>query len=491
MNMNPFGYIKARRGFLFTLLLSIAAGFSALPKLRVFADPSGLNGYFYLKQTKTLATLHSFYFSDHSLSFAPLVLLRWITGSELLAFQLGICLSLALAFAGVLFLVDAARFSAKEAWIAKVALLIALFSSSFFSEFSLSFYKNSAALGLVLCAANFCVRRRFLGAALFFLAAFLTHKSVALLGLIFLALFVGQRSLGFYRRRGITRLELRWLVAVAAVLLAFSFLFLYHFPKAQAFVGFALRSFREPSLRIRWYSQLIELKPSRALEIGAWLLLMAGTLGAWRKIPSAWRLPVGTVLIFAFIALHPFQPGGPASLGYRLTLMMPLLAPILAFGLTFALPRGWRMAGPLLLLGASALTFSPFGFREKAVKREVRPYSRLLSRAMEIKKFVRPEDHLVSHHGLEFYVDYITDIRSRSFLASPDFAGRKFRVVFAPRDSLATAEDRDDLAQETLADLGGGYLLMEEADWELFLAQHAVPYSWKNAIGERPAHVYE
>ena len=473
------------------LILALVAGFAVLPKLRAFADPTGLNGYFYLKQTKTIATLHSFYFSDHSLAFVPLVLIRLATGNELLAFQVGIALALSLDFAGVLFLVDAARFGRRERWGVKAALLVALFSSSFFSEFSLGFYKNSVALALTLLAANFLVRRRFYGAAFFFLLAFLSHKSVALLGLLFLLVLVGERAWRLLRRRAFSRRELRWFAAIGVIGFTLAGLFLYHFPKASAFVSFALRNFREPSARLTWFAALFTARPGRGLELVAWVLLALGAAWSWRALPQAWRWLVASVLVFAFLALHPFQPGGPASLGYRFLLMLPLFAPVLALAWSFVGPAWWRFAGVGILVLASALSFSPVGFRSAAVRRELRPYSEMLPRVMDLKKFVNLEDHLVSHHGLEFFVDYKTDIRSRSFLAAPDFTGKKFRVAFVPAGALASNADRDDLEQDTLLNLGGGYRLFEEADWEDFVAAHELPYSWKNNIGERPAHVYE
>jgi predicted DCC family thiol-disulfide oxidoreductase YuxK len=491
MTMNPFGWWKPRRGFFLNLILALVAGFAALPRLRAFADPTGLNGYFYLKQTKTIAVHHAFYFSDHSLAFLPLVLLRLITGSELLAFQLGICLALSLAFAGVIFLVAAARVGVRAAWATKAALLVALFSSSFFSEFSLSFYKNSVALALVIAAANFLVRRRYYGAGLFFLLAFLTHKSVALLGALFVVVLVAERAISLLRARAISRKELGWFAGICGACATLGILFLYHFPKAAAFASFAFRNFQGPAARITWFTELLAAKPFRALEIGAWLVLAVAALRVWPKLPRPWRWIVATVLFFTVVALHPFQPAGPASLGYRLTLMLPLLAPVLALACTFGRGRVLRGAGVGVLLLASAFNFSPLGFREKAVRREVRPYSVMLPRVMEIKEHVHPEDHLVSHHGLEFFVDYKTDIRSRSFLAAPEFSGKKYRVAYVPRKALPSPADLDALAQETLLDLGGGYVLFAEEDWEDFLAEHPVPYSWKNAIGERPAHVYE
>ncbi|HEY8269330.1 MAG TPA: hypothetical protein VIG33_00455, partial [Pseudobdellovibrionaceae bacterium] len=58
---------------------------------------------------------------------------------------------------------------------------------------------------------------------------------------------------------------------------------------------------------------------------------------------------------------------------------------------------------------------------------------------LKINKFVKPEDHLTSHHGLEFFVDYTTDIRSRSFLS--DHAEKKaFRIAYIANSWLPDSE---------------------------------------------------
>lgn len=51
-------------------------------------DPTGGDGYFYLKQLEWLGNHFSFYYKDYSLIFLPLALFYKITGSGLIAFQL-------------------------------------------------------------------------------------------------------------------------------------------------------------------------------------------------------------------------------------------------------------------------------------------------------------------------------------------------------------------------------------------------------------------
>ena len=63
-------------------------------KVQASADPSGGDGYFYLKQAEWLADHFSFYHADYSIIFIPLALIYKLTGSSLLAFQLVTTLSL-------------------------------------------------------------------------------------------------------------------------------------------------------------------------------------------------------------------------------------------------------------------------------------------------------------------------------------------------------------------------------------------------------------
>lgn len=469
-------------------LFGMAAAIATHLRLREFPDPPGLNGYFYLKQTKTLAESATFYFGDHSLSFLPLVLLRWLTGSELLAFQLGIPLALFAAAAGICYLVNQIPARALERAAAQVAILLVLYSSSFFAEFALNFFKNLTAAALLIWCAGFLLGGRRKLAFGFFVLAFLTHKSVALVGAIFLLVWGLRQARDLLLKRDFRILGP--LAAAALIALIFGLIFLFHFPKAQAFLSYASNTFASPGTRWRWWGHVFRVLPQRGAEVVAWAVLLAAFAGGRRFLPAAARLVADTCFLLFLFAVHPFQTVGPATLGYRQVLLLPILLYPLA-GFTLYFPSRWRLAGLLPLAGVLFFSFAPLGFKANAVAKQIRPFSDLKAGVEKIPEIVKPEDHLTSHHGLEFYIDYMTNIRSRSFLAAEGFAGLKYRVVYMPRWMLKGGPARDELDQASLLDLGKGYMLMTEEQWDEIDSQFDLPSSWKNLFGRRPAHVYE
>ena len=80
------------------LLFSVLFASIFFVHLLQFSGPSGVNGYFYLKQIKYFFSTQTLYFQDRSLAFALPFALRPILGSDLLTFD--VCLSV--VFAGFL-----------------------------------------------------------------------------------------------------------------------------------------------------------------------------------------------------------------------------------------------------------------------------------------------------------------------------------------------------------------------------------------------------
>lgn len=492
MTLRPFDdWIQLRRrGFFLGFALALAASLLTYLRLREFPDPSGLNGYFYLKQIKTLASSGTFYFSDHSLAFLPLAALRWLTGSDLAAFQAGIGIALlALSFGACFFLSRIpGRPWEKEA--VKAAVVAVLFSSSFFTEFSLNFFKNLVgAAFLVWCAACLLAgwRRR---ALLLFLLAFFTHKSVALVAGVYLLLWFAEKIWAAAREQG-SRSAFYWASAGLALAGLFLLLFLLYFPKAQAFLAYAQNTFSAPGRRIHWWGELFRNLPQRGAEFFSWIGVLAVVFYARPHLPPTARRIGDAALILFVLAVHPFQAGGPASLGYRQLLLLPaLIYPLVGF--TLYLPRaGWRLLGLGALLPVFATSFFPLGFSSRAVAKQIRPYSAIRSGVEQIPSVVKPEDHLTSHHGLEFFVDYVTGIRARSFLAAEDFSGRRFRIAFFPSELPPVSPAGKELERIKLLALGRGYFLLKEGDWQALEGKYELPPTWKNGMGRRPLHVYE
>ncbi|MGZ3713217.1 MAG: hypothetical protein ACXVBE_15745, partial [Bdellovibrionota bacterium] len=294
-----------------------------------------------------------------------------------------------------------------------------------------------------------------------------------------------------YSRREAAKKTLIFLASAAVVAGIFLILFMLHFPKATAFLAFAENSFAAPTARLHWWKDLFLHHHQRSLEVFSWILTLAVLAGAFRNLKTQEKQIFLVLSGLFLISVHPFQPAGASALGYRFLLLLPLLLIPLA-ALAYA-----RSGSVLRFLPAFALTIamapylSPFAFSSAAVKKEVRPYSTLRADVEKIPSLVSRNDLLISHHGMEFFVDYVTDIRSRSFLADPGFTGRQFRLVYMAPDWLKQTSAGDDIDQVKLLDVGRNYFLLEEQDWRAIRDENSLPGSWKNPSHTRPAHVYE
>lgn len=452
------------------------------------SDPSGVNGYFYLKQTETIANLHELYFKDRSLAFAPLVLLYKLTGSSLLAFRLGIAGTSAALLAGLRALIfahgaDAAPGapSARDArdpaahlafWLAAASCCLSLH----LIEFSLTFFKNFFAFAWLIWALALQYRRpRAAGACL--AVALLSHKSMFLLAVV----FAGARAL-----RGLTWHRLLLGSAALAGLLG---LFALTFERATAYLR-ALTGFISPTpVGLNWVLARLRSDPGvlAIYATAAAFLLLYPVLR--RRLDARARAFGGALFALVLIAGHPFQAPGASGPAYRLLILLPVL---LAAGFaTLALQARrsrWAIAACLAVLAIQLPQAR--GLNSRLIARYVPRWSPLRADAIRIRDYVRPEDHLTSHHGLEFFIDYVTGIRSRSFLSEhPEKAD--FRLAYAPSWLIEAGLARDELNQAKLADFGANYVLIPEADWTAISRRYLVAYHWKNPEAHRPAHIYE
>ncbi|MGL1227185.1 hypothetical protein ACSTKV_23055, partial [Vibrio parahaemolyticus] len=66
-------------------------------------------------------------------------------------------------------------------------------------------------------------------------------------------------------------------------------------------------------------------------------------------------------------------------------------------------------------------------------------YAALAADVRNIPRFVRPENRFLCRHGLEFYVDYLTGLRCRSFVDHEPKPGT-WRIVYTgelPKRAIA------------------------------------------------------
>jgi hypothetical protein len=444
-------------------------------------EPSGVDGYFYLKQIKSLANDNYFYFQDWSLAFLPPIFLAKLGCTPLNAFRV----AQALTWAGLLGLLalwgSQFTFSDDEPPQMRIYAYVLTFVASLvflpFIELTLEYYKTLFAT-VLLCAGAYLIfisvyNRRLcqsLGCLLIVLAL-LSHKSVFL--------FLGAGGLVWIIGRFSTRRAMIFF-ASGTVLAG---LFLLFYSKAAAYAVALLSFFQSPGQWFDWLKYSSLNSPDR---IGLYLLV-AGFLVSWGKlrpgIASGRKILLDTLALTALLALHPFQVHTPDGPAYRILLMLPVLILPFAVSLALRLPRYRPQAAAVL-----GLVYVTFLFSPNQPPRHIYNWSQMENDVRAITAHVHPNDYLIVHHGLEFYVDYITDIRARQFVNS-DNDKTVFRIAYIP-PNRPDGEARVALEEVLLLAVGADYGLFREEDWQQLTYLFDILPNWKNPVEMKPAHIY-
>ncbi len=457
--------------------------------------PSGVNGYFYLKQVKYFFETGQLYFQDRSLAFSLPFLLRYFLPKDLIAYHLSVAVLLiafcvlqgrmALRLANSFTSDSAPNSTAITTSLKNTFLIVLLLTVLFFTHphilfFGLNFYKNIFAVVFVLLGIDqhfvFTVTAKKKALAisiLAFVVAVLAHKSSLILcGAWLVAAFVFH----FQKQR-----RFLWLVPVLLGVLIVAFLF--YFPRASAYISFLKSGFHFSTDYVLWLKSQTRLGN---FIFGGYitLVVLAGYLIASFKAATTPFRVYGVwmfcVLLFALLPIHSI---GQNQLGYRWLLMslglsLPLVAAVCVRyrfigGILLGLHLGqWMYAVPLHRY------FLDFQMHEAEFQ--------------QITKFVDSEDYLIAHHGLEFYIDYTTGLRARIFLPESKPAnGDVFRIVHVPFGALRWQPLRIAVNQRALLRITREYFLLTEDQWmEARKATIFPPESWQNPMDKNPGHVY-
>jgi len=433
--------------------------------LRHYPDPSGVNGYFYLKQTQSLSHLHQFYFKDYSIAFFFPAALATLGISNLLSFQLSIALTILALFLGLRRLLAKLRPGAPF-W----AIALPLVVSMPLLDFSVNFFKNLFALTLFIWALALSEKDKRWIAAILYILAFFSHKSILLIGAIFL-------SIQYLREKGYKGLFL--LAGASTAILG---IFVAVFPKGREFLlaipGFL--HFRPIGFFWIWS----HIRQDVAFLILYLDLAIAIAVYIWKRAKLSRSLQTygDSVLLLILLAIHPFQllsADGPA---YRLLILLPVLVfPLLA-----------SLLEKRTLAALVALQFLQLfrTFHEDLPEKLIPPWSHCASGVEAIEKFVRPADHITAQHGLEFFVDYMTGIRCRSFI-SDDSEIKQFRVAYVPSSLVNDTEGDQTIAKLKLTQICPDYVLLKEDDWRRIAALYLIPGNFRNPEDHRPEHLQD
>jgi hypothetical protein len=227
------------------------------------------------------------------------------------------------------------------------------------------------------------------------------------------------------------------------------------------------------------------------VELGAsWLGLVSGAVLLWRR-RDARPLVMGLLLPLA-VCLFPLWRGDVLDLGYRTSLLAPLLAVPLVL---LALPpvraglklRPWAIALPVLAL----VSLARIGFDPQATP----PYGRF--RAL-ITRLPQPlPELLIAHQGVNFLYDHVTGREAMAWAPEPGLdRTRVGRLVWGVRDGewMAHAPSQEGLPVPVRLDRD--YVYVREDVFESFLAHARAEgdeellerlADWHNPSAVRPA----
>lgn len=476
---------------LFFFLLLALWSLKNFQVLSFYPEPSGTDGYFYLKQILSLSRFKQFYFQDHSLAFWLPVGINNFLNNELLAYQVSIVVTMSLIGLALAFLIGIARSREKSPsaqallFFSLVTGVVSFFSNYFLYELGYNYLKTSVGLmlflwGMVCWESEFWKRRelpdhrffstfQLLGIVLFLLSI-LAHKTTFVLIGLYVLVQLQWKKVYFYLLLGLA--VFGWNFAT------------FFYPTGKQYLLFILnQQITDPAQFISWIQWLISEK--NWLCTGP-LLVLFGLLSAF-FLPGirAKRISLFTVFLGA-LAWNPFFVQNVDAPTYRLAIIHWAITPTLLISLWMGSRSRWWRALAVLLSALMVLAFktgpSIHGF--------FKGYSKLDLEVTQLIEFVKPGEHLTCHHGLEFYVDFKTPIRCRSFISNHNDQ-KKWRVVWAPLQRGSWSQARILLNAESPLRLGRDYFLMPEERWVEIVSQYHLRLNWKNPMGHRPDHIYE
>ena len=452
-------------------------------RLRRFADPTGADGYFYLKQIQSLSGHATFYYRDYSLAFLPPALLNLMVREPLLTYQVT-----TLAVFGGIGAVGA-RIAARVAtdrgpgagsrvWAGvSIAFAVLFFAFGNLSlELTLVFLKTAFAALALLLFWDFAVAGRNRAAIAAAVAAVLSHKLMLVLvpaAALFLSPAFGISSIrGSRKRVGI---------GAAVVLGAFAILGIAAFVQRGFFEH--LRHLLGATERLGFGTDVFARMPTAAFF--AILLFLVAILAFALARNAAGRalrflLFAGGLALFA-VAL----PGGldTESLKYRLELVAVPFFPVIT---AIAIRGGGRFRAAGVALAALPIALGLVF--DRPLRTWVTPWSGRFANVDRIAEVLPPDALLYAPHGAEFYLAYRTPFRPRSLRI--DARGREvYRVAYVAPYLATTGALKDDLETSALLKLGSEFFLFREADWTALNRIHLFIPHPMNLLPKKPDFV--
>lgn len=464
------------------LLIPAAVSLIVFFVLNSYTGPPGIDGFFYLKQIETLANGEVFYFKDYSLAFYLPVVITAFLNDALFAFRLSIFLTwfvLVLSVYSITLGLNQGLDSSPAKRIkVYVAVAIMLVSSISIHELCFSYYKNFFGVTLLIASIALWLNpygRTVSGkviSIILLLAALFSHKSTFLIVLMMAFSYL------------INHLSKRNVLLFTAMLTVLLLLFIAFFERGGYYLTALFTFFDTPRKWGLWISHIFK----NDLPIFVTIIFSLSSVLFYLRERETFSLRakvfMDAVAMLVIFTLLPFHKAGPSSPAYRMIILSPLFTIPVFLHLYL---RCEKKVVLILIIGTAFI--SQAAFLDQMLNSFFPNWSPMDEDVKKIRSYVNKDDHLVTHHGLEFYIDYHTGIRARQFLNSrPDI--KTFRLAYIPYGRPG-GKARNALNKVMLAKIGDDYGLFREADWDRLTKEYNISPHWKNPEQFRPAYIYD
>jgi hypothetical protein len=494
------------------LLLGIAACLAAAAAVRavfVFKDAyaTGFDGYYYALQVKSLIHNGEILNGDNSIVFVLLRLFSFFIPDVVAANKVAAIVLCSLA--ALPFFLLARRLTGSLAAAVAASLAFSLSFSQIYMTFEI--VKNGVSV-LFAAAALYCLARFFegkaskAGALVFFGLAFFTHKAAA--GTL---IVMAAAHFAAYAWLGRKRLFRKWkpphfvlaafaLAAIAAAVVAVltSAGTLRLVDVGSLFKQLTFDSFLDRFRMFAAETTNLRIKAEYFLLYAAPLAFLPFLV---RRLRARDEGPAGKAFLLAayatqWVLLNPFLYFSWVSTSYRLLLMSSLFA-ALELGIMLSDLAGLAARARRAVLYASAasviflLSVSLPGMYRRFHTGRYPDYAGLAPAVMTLKTRLGPEDKLIAHQGLSFFIWYSTGIYTQHFL--PESSEHYYRLVYG-LGPAHFARYENEPGYEPAAVVRLPYVLVKEDVWRMFFRDYGdrlkVCRSWQNPSERRPETVY-
>lgn len=435
------------------VLLATAFFFYRLCSL---VEPSGTDGFFYLKQIQSLSESFQYYYHDYSIAFLFPAFFNVILRNPFLSYNL----ACAIVWGGVSWVTLKPLGRDWKAYVVIMIGLIIYSTNTVALELSLVFLKTGVAVLFALLAWDKIRQDKLLWALGLSVLSLLSHKTMLLVvPILWIPLFFTKIK---FKRMHLATLP--FIIILAAVAYPRIISQLTHVLQEGAF----------------WEKFKAENLPKEHLLALIFVLASGGMLHFKRRNKKTW---VPTIILL----LPLFSPGllNTEGLAFRfMVLAFPFLMLVIAEEF---LEEGWRKIGScILLLVVAGITWTYYRplitWNQKYTIRVLNP---------DKMESLLPKNALVfAPHGVEFFLAYKTSFRPRSLRIEPK--GRPvYRVAYVKpyttkKDSLV-AQD-----MEQMQVLGmGEFALFKEEDWLALNSLHQFIPHPMNLLPKKPDFISE